>query len=104
VAEFFDAIPRYDEKPAFQSVPLNGARRPEGYDRWAETNVYRQRQSGYATVTVTLRWAMPPADQIAPCLPTSPAGTLRTMHGRRWSEHRAALGERVEGAGIVPGA
>lgn len=27
---------------------------PEGYSRWHETNVYRQRQPGYATVTVTL--------------------------------------------------
>jgi sulfite reductase (ferredoxin) len=27
---------------------------PEGYARWHETNVYQQRQRGYATVTVTL--------------------------------------------------
>jgi sulfite reductase (ferredoxin) len=27
---------------------------PEGYARWHETNVYQQRQPGYATVTVTL--------------------------------------------------
>ena len=52
--KFFDEIPRYEEKPAFASVPLNGSRRPQGYEGWAETNVYRQRQPGYATVTVTL--------------------------------------------------
>ncbi len=36
-------------------VPLTiNGKKPEGIDRWAETNVYRQRQAGYATVTVTL--------------------------------------------------
>src|SRR5690606_8578519 len=33
---------------------LNGAPRPEGYDQWAITNIYAQRQKGYATITVTL--------------------------------------------------
>ena len=50
----FDQIPRYDEQPAMQAVQLNGARRPEGFDEWAKTNVYPQRQAGYSTVTVTL--------------------------------------------------
>jgi sulfite reductase (ferredoxin) len=27
---------------------------PEGFERWRETNVYRQRQDGYATVTIPL--------------------------------------------------
>ena len=45
-------------------MPLNGARRPEGYDRWAKTNVYRQRQAGYATVTVTLPLGDLTADQM----------------------------------------
>ena len=52
--KYFDEIPRYDEQPAMAAVQLNVARRPEGYDAWAKTNVYPQRQSGYATVTVTL--------------------------------------------------
>src|SRR5436190_3760303 len=51
--QHFDQIPRYNEKPAWQGVQLNGAKRPEGYDEWAATNVYEQRQSGYAVVTVT---------------------------------------------------
>ena len=51
--QYFDQIPRYQEKPAGQAVQLNGARRPEGFDNWAATNVYEQRQSGYAVVTVT---------------------------------------------------
>ncbi|HWE03895.1 MAG TPA: nitrite/sulfite reductase [Tepidisphaeraceae bacterium] len=53
--KFFDEIPRYEEKPAFASVPLTiNGKKPEGIDDWARTNVYRQRQPGFATVTVTL--------------------------------------------------
>jgi sulfite reductase (ferredoxin) len=52
--KFFDQIPRYEESPSRDAVQLNGARKPEGYDEWAKTNVYPQRQSGFATVTVTL--------------------------------------------------
>ncbi|MDB5295271.1 MAG: nitrite and sulphite reductase 4Fe-4S region [Phycisphaerales bacterium] len=51
---YFDEIPKFEEKPAFAGVQLNGAKRPDGYDGWAATNVYRQRQSGFATVTVHL--------------------------------------------------
>jgi sulfite reductase (ferredoxin) len=49
----FDEIPRFVEKPAWQGVQLNGARRPEGFDAWVATNIYEQRQPGYAVVTVT---------------------------------------------------
>jgi sulfite reductase (ferredoxin) len=51
----FDEIPRFEEKPDEPTVPLtvNGKQKPEGFDRWAETNIYRQKQGGYATVTVT---------------------------------------------------
>jgi sulfite reductase (ferredoxin) len=51
--QYFDEIPRFEEKPAWQGVQLNGARRPEGFDAWAATNVYHQRQSGYVVVTIT---------------------------------------------------
>jgi sulfite reductase (ferredoxin) len=53
--KYFDEIPRWDESPREPTVPLsvNGRQKPEGFDRWAETNVYRQKQDGYATVTVT---------------------------------------------------
>ncbi len=47
-------LSHYQETPLKDAVPLNGAARPTGYDQWAQTNVYRQRQSGYATVTITL--------------------------------------------------
>jgi sulfite reductase (ferredoxin) len=63
--KFFDEIPRYEEKPTFQTVPvtING-RKPEGIDRWTETNVYRQRQPGYATITVTLPLGDMTSDQM----------------------------------------
>jgi sulfite reductase (ferredoxin) len=51
--EHFDKIPRFSEKPSWQGVQLNGARRPPGFEEWAKTNVYEQRQSGHVTVTVT---------------------------------------------------
>jgi sulfite reductase (ferredoxin) len=51
--EHFDQIPRWEEKPSLKAVQLNGARRPEGYDQWAATNLYQQRQSGYFLATVT---------------------------------------------------
>jgi sulfite reductase beta subunit-like hemoprotein/uncharacterized protein (UPF0332 family) len=51
--EHFDRIPRFEEKPGLKAVQLNGARRPEGYDEWARTNLYQQRQSGYYVATVT---------------------------------------------------
>ncbi len=40
-----------EEKPIKPASSLNGDR-PEGFDVWLETNVYRQRQPRYATVTV----------------------------------------------------
>ncbi len=52
--KFFDQIPRYEEKPKFQTVTLGTPNKPEGLDDWAKTNIYHQRQPGYATVTVTL--------------------------------------------------
>jgi sulfite reductase (ferredoxin) len=42
------------EKPAKPGKALNGAPKPEGFDAWRATNVYAQRQEGYAVATVTL--------------------------------------------------
>jgi len=50
---YFEQIPRFSESPAWQAVQLNGARRPEGFENWAATNLYHQRQAGYVTATVT---------------------------------------------------
>src|SRR5438874_9242695 len=46
--KFFDEIPRWEEKPGLPVVQLTFGKRPEGFDLWASTNVYEQRQSGYA--------------------------------------------------------
>jgi sulfite reductase (ferredoxin) len=43
-----------DEKPLKPGVALNGQAKPEGFDAWRKTNVYPQRQAGYAVATVTL--------------------------------------------------
>jgi sulfite reductase (ferredoxin) len=44
-------FPAVEEKPLKPASSLNGDR-PEGFNAWFETNVYRQRQPGYATITV----------------------------------------------------
>jgi sulfite reductase (ferredoxin) len=51
---FLDALPSYGEKPLKSGAELNGASRPEGFDDWYRTNVYRQRQPGYCVAAVTL--------------------------------------------------
>ncbi|MEO7651786.1 MAG: nitrite/sulfite reductase, partial [Bryobacteraceae bacterium] len=38
--------------------------RPEGFDRWRQTNVYQQRQAGYSTVTVALPLGDITSDQL----------------------------------------
>ena len=48
-------VPVYEEKPLKPAAFLQiHTAPPDGFDRWYESNVYGQRQSGYATVTVTL--------------------------------------------------
>ncbi len=42
------------ETPLKTGIALNGAERPEGFDAWYATNVYRQRQPGYVATTITL--------------------------------------------------
>jgi sulfite reductase (ferredoxin) len=43
-----------DEKPLKPGKALNGQAKPEGFDAWLKTNVYKQSQAGYAVATVTL--------------------------------------------------
>ncbi len=43
-----------DEKGSRPGRSLNGQTKPAGFDAWAQTNVYRQRQEGYSAVTATL--------------------------------------------------
>ena len=42
------------EKPLKKAESLNGQPKPEGFEAWAKTNVYKQRQADYSVVTVTL--------------------------------------------------
>jgi sulfite reductase (ferredoxin) len=52
---YLKGVPVYEEKPLKPAAFLQiHPARPDGFDPWCESNVYRQRQSGYATVTVTL--------------------------------------------------
>jgi sulfite reductase (ferredoxin) len=51
---YLDTLPDYREAPLKLPVLLNGQDRPEGFEAWYETNVYEQRQQGYALVTVHL--------------------------------------------------
>src|SRR2546428_8203875 len=47
-------VARYQETPKRQPARMNGHERPDGFEAWYRTNVYQQRQAGYAVVTVTL--------------------------------------------------
>jgi sulfite reductase (ferredoxin) len=43
-----------DEAPLKIAQPMNGVAKADGFDEWFRTNVYKQRQDGYVTATVTL--------------------------------------------------
>jgi len=52
------------EQPLKPGVSLNGHQRPEGFEAWYATNVYKQRQPGYVAATVTLPLGDISADQL----------------------------------------
>ena len=58
------AVNERTEAPLKAGVNLNGGERPEGFNAWYATNVYRQRQPGYAAATVTLPLGDVSADQL----------------------------------------
>jgi sulfite reductase (ferredoxin) len=47
-------VDQFAETPVRPAVALNGGPAPEGFERWLSTNVYKQRQEGYAVATVAL--------------------------------------------------
>lgn len=51
---YLKEVSRHQETPVRPAAFLNGQERPPGFDEWYATNVYRQRQPGYVTVTVNL--------------------------------------------------
>jgi sulfite reductase (ferredoxin) len=62
---YLPGVDDFTESPVREAVPVpsNGAALPEGYREWARTNVYRQRQPGYAVATVALPLGDISADQ-----------------------------------------
>ncbi len=52
--EYLDEVPLHQETPVRPAAPLNGQQRPQGFEEWYGTNVYRQRQVGYAVASTTL--------------------------------------------------
>jgi len=47
-------MPRTQGDAAREPAPLQGGERAPGFDEWYATNIYRQRQEGYALVTLNL--------------------------------------------------
>jgi len=61
---YLRAVNQWTELPLKPGVQLNGHQRPEGFEAWYATNVYRQRQPGYVAATVTLPLGDVSADQL----------------------------------------
>jgi sulfite reductase (ferredoxin) len=51
---YIPEVAKYMEAAKKGPTHLNGQQRPDGFERWYSTNVYRQRQEGYAVAAVTL--------------------------------------------------
>jgi len=62
---FIPAVPKYKEEAlkAASLLQIEPARDP-GFDEWYKTNVYRQKQAGYATVTIALPLGDITSDQL----------------------------------------
>lgn len=52
--DYLSDVESYGEKPLKPPTFLNGQKRPDGFDAWYSTNVYRQKQEGYVVASVTL--------------------------------------------------
>jgi sulfite reductase (ferredoxin) len=50
---YIPGVSSYKEEAVKPGAALNGAAMPAGFEEWRKSNVYRQRQEGYAVVTVT---------------------------------------------------
>jgi sulfite reductase (ferredoxin) len=61
---YLAGIEGQSETPLKGGTALNGGERPEGFNAWYATNVYRQRQRGYAAATITLPLGDITADQL----------------------------------------
>lgn len=61
--DYLGKVNEQTETPLKPGVNLNGGSRPEEFESWHATNVYHQRQPGYAVATVTLPLGDITADQ-----------------------------------------
>jgi sulfite reductase (ferredoxin) len=62
--EFLASVNESSEQPLKAGMSLNGQARPDGFDAWYKTNVYKQRQPGYVAATVSLPLGDASADQL----------------------------------------
>ncbi|HEY2920759.1 MAG TPA: nitrite/sulfite reductase, partial [Candidatus Binatia bacterium] len=62
--DYLASVNDRSEEPLKPGASLNGHRRPEGFEAWYATNVYKQRQPGYVAATVTLPLGDASADQL----------------------------------------
>ncbi|GAB4579543.1 MAG: nitrite/sulfite reductase [Anaerolineales bacterium] len=51
---YLKEVPAHPNAPIRPAISLNGHARPDGFDEWAQTNLYPQRQPGYVTVTLNV--------------------------------------------------
>ncbi len=51
---YLNELDSYQETAIKPATHLNGVEKPEGFEEWYKTNVYRQRQTGYSLVTINL--------------------------------------------------
>ena len=58
------SVDKQQEQPLKPGISLNGHQRPEGFEAWYTTNVYKQRQPGYVAATVSLPLGDISADQL----------------------------------------
>jgi sulfite reductase (ferredoxin) len=115
--KFLAEIPEWNESPREagpQTVQLsvNGKKLGDAYEKWVETNVYRQRQAGFSTVTVTLPLGDASAEQtrlLADLVHKYASDHCRTTVEQnvvlRWvkNEHVPALYEELKKIGLGEG-
>ena len=61
--DFLEAMPKTGGAAVREASPLGDAKTSKAFDAWYETNVYRQRQEGYAVVSLNLPLGDLTADQ-----------------------------------------
>src|SRR5689334_966686 len=79
--EYLSEIHGSDERPLRPAQPLSNEPRSEAFDRWYKTNIWHQKQEGYATATITLPLGDITADQLRSLADISRRftnGTVRT--------------------------